>query len=114
MTPPTSGDGSPVHLEDAEFQAFVEGNDLVLIDFWAPWCGPCKRIEPVLEELAGEYEGQVAIGKINTDENPETPRKFGVMSIPTLILFQDGDVVDQMVGALPKPDISQRIEKHLS
>ncbi|PSG97155.1 thioredoxin [Thermoplasmatales archaeon SW_10_69_26] len=104
-------DGSPTQLTDDEFDGFVNGNDVALIDFWAPWCGPCKQMEPILDELAEERD-DIAIGKINTDDNPQTPQKFGVMSIPTLLLMVDGEVVDQMVGALPKEDIVERLDKN--
>ncbi len=105
--------GGPVHLEDDDFDAFIEEHDLALVDFWAPWCGPCKQLEPILEDLATEMSGELTIGKINTDDNPEVPRKFGIMSIPTLLLFQDGEVVEQMVGALPKEDIVDNVNQHL-
>jgi thioredoxin 1 len=106
-----AADGSPTQLSDDEFDDFVEGNDLALIDFWAPWCGPCKQMDPILEELSEERD-DIAIGKINTDDNPQTPQKFGVMSIPTLLLFDDGEVVEQMVGALPKEDIVERLDEN--
>lgn len=106
-----AADGSPVELSDDEFDDFVNQNQTALVDFWAPWCGPCKQMEPVLEELSEERE-DITVGKINTDENPQTPQKFGIMSIPTLLLFDDGEVVDQMVGALPKEDIVERLDKN--
>lgn len=105
-----AADGSPTPLTDDEFADFVESHNVALVDFWAPWCGPCKQMEPVLEELAAERD-DVAVGKINTDDNPQTPQKFGIMSIPTLLLFDEGEVVDQMVGALPKEDIVERLDK---
>lgn len=104
-----AADGSTTDLSDDDFDEFVEGNDVALVDFWAPWCGPCKQIDPILEELSEERD-DLAIGKINTDENPKTPQKFGIMSIPTLLLFTDGEVADQMVGALPKDDIVDRLD----
>ncbi len=103
----------PVKVTDEDFDEFVEKYDVTLIDFWAEWCGPCKRLGPIIEELAGEMQGDVAFGKLNVDENKSKSSEFGVSSIPTMIIFKDGEVVDKMVGALPKDDIKNKLEKHL-
>ncbi|ANB56927.1 thioredoxin [Anoxybacillus sp. B7M1] len=86
---------------------------VTLVDFWAPWCGPCRMIAPVLEELAEDLGDKVKIVKVNVDENQETASKYGVMSIPTLLVFKDGDVVDKTVGFQPKEALAQLLEKHL-
>ncbi len=100
------------HITDADFQATV-ATGVTLVDFWAPWCGPCKMIAPVLEELAGELGGKAQIVKINVDDNPQVAGQYGIMSIPTLLLFKDGKKVDQKVGALPKPALKSFIEAAL-
>ncbi|HLQ97261.1 MAG TPA: thioredoxin [Candidatus Dormibacteraeota bacterium] len=99
------------HATDETFdKETAEG--LVLVDFWAPWCGPCKMIAPVLEEIDGELSDKVQIVKLDVDDNQETAGKFGVMSIPTLLLFKDGNVVDQIVGFQPKDALVELINKH--
>jgi thioredoxin 1 len=100
------------HVTDQNF-AEETGSDLVLVDFWAPWCGPCKMIAPVLEELDTEFEGKVKITKLDVDENQETAAKFGVMSIPTLLVLKDGEVVDKVVGFQPKEALAGVLVKHV-
>ena len=100
------------NITDATFEA--ETNEgLVLVDFWATWCGPCKMIAPVLEELAADYEGKADILKLDVDENPSTAAKYEVMSIPTLIVFKDGQPVDKVVGFQPKENLAEVLDKHL-
>ncbi|MFD1067464.1 MULTISPECIES: thioredoxin [Oceanobacillus] len=101
-------------IKHASDQNFTEetSKGLVLVDFWAPWCGPCKMIAPVLEEIDGEMEDKVQIVKLDVDENQETAGKFGVMSIPTLLLLKDGEVVDQVIGFQPKEALTDLINKH--
>ena len=105
--------GNLLTATDADFAQTVKKNRLTLVDFWAPWCGPCRRLNPILEELSVEMDGKVAFVKVNTDESPETPASFGVMSIPTMILFKDGQKVDQLIGAHPKENILASLHRHL-
>lgn len=99
----------PVALNDENFEEFVGGNRITVVDFWAPWCGPCRIISPVIEELAKEYSGRVVFGKLNVDENPFTSAKYQVQSIPTLIFFVKGEVVDRIIGAVPRDVIESRL-----
>lgn len=100
----------PVTITDDNFEAEVINSDKpVLIDFWAVWCGPCKMIAPIVEELAAEYDGKVKVGKLDVDENQQTSIKFGVRSIPTLLIFKDGKVKDTIIGAVPKAQIVQKL-----
>lgn len=103
-----------VQLTDDGFDQEVLKSEMpVLVDFWASWCAPCKAISPVVDALAEEYDGRVKVGKLNVDENPATPGQYGVRGIPTLILFKDGKVVDQVVGAVPKNQLEGLIKKAL-
>lgn len=100
---------------DENFEAAVIRSDLpVLIDFWAPWCGPCKTIAPVIEELAGEYEGKLKVVKLNVDDNPATPSRYGVRGIPNLLIVKGGTVKEQIIGAVPKSRLVDAIEKVLA
>ncbi|GHU93640.1 thioredoxin [Deltaproteobacteria bacterium] len=98
-------------VTDATFENLVLKSDIpVLLDFWAPWCGPCRAVGPIIDDLAAEYEGRVRIYKMNVDENPATPTKFGIRAIPTLILFNKGDIVEQITGAVTKAAMTEMIE----
>jgi thioredoxin 1 len=103
---------SPV--TDASFKEQVLDSEVpVLVDFWAPWCGPCRMVAPVVDELAEQYDGQVKVVKLNTDENPQVASQYGIRSIPTLMIFKDGQRVDMVVGAVPKTTLANTLEKYL-
>jgi thioredoxin 1 len=100
------------NVNDANFEAEVIKSSIpVLVDFWAPWCGPCKVVGPMIDDLVKDYEGRVKIVKFNVDEGKETPNTYGVRGIPTLMIFRDGKVVEQLVGAVPKPTIQDMLNK---
>ncbi len=98
-------------ITDATFNDSVLKSDIpVLLDFWAPWCGPCRAVGPIVDELATEYEGKVLVAKMNVDENPNTPSKFGIRAIPTLIIFKGGEVVEQVTGAVTKEVLKEKLD----
>lgn len=101
-------------VSDSNFEEVVlKSNKPVLVDFWAEWCGPCRAIGPIIEELSKEYEGKALIVKMNTDENPVTPTNYGIRSIPTLLFFKNGKVVDKLIGAVPKSNIKSKLDNIL-
>lgn len=104
-----------IKFTDDSFEEDVLQSDKpVLVDFWAEWCGPCRMVGPIVEEIAGEYQGKAKIGKLNVDENPEISMKYGIRSIPSLLIFKNGEVVDQIVGAVPKTQLKKQLEAQLS
>ena len=106
-------DGKPIILSDATFSSEISKYPLMVVDFWAAWCGPCRMVAPIVEQLAKEYSGRVAFGKLNVDENPLTSNEFEVQSIPTLLIFRDGQPVDAIIGAAPKYQIESKLKAQL-
>lgn len=103
-----------IELSDASFESeVIKSKNPVLVDFWAPWCGPCKAIAPIVDEISNEFTDKVKVGKVNVDDNPETSMKFSIRSIPTLMVFKNGEVLEQIVGAVPKSEIEKVLEKAL-
>jgi thioredoxin 1 len=104
----------PIVLTDSSFKSEVAKYPILLVDFWAPWCGPCRMVSPIIEQLAKEYSGRVAFGKVNVDENQMISGSFGIQSIPTMMIFKNGKAVDVMIGALPKAQIEMKLKQQLS
>ena len=105
----------PITVNDANFQdEVIQSDKPVIVDFWAIWCGPCKMIAPIIEELAKDYDGKLKVAKMDVDSNPQTAMKYGIRSIPTLLIFKGGQVVEQIVGAVPKRQLIDKVTSHLS
>ena len=104
---------SPVKVNDKEFEALVKKYPYVVVDCWAPWCGPCRMLAPTIEEMAKDHKGKVVYAKLHTDENIETAGKYRIMSIPTLLFFKDGKLVDKAIGAMPRALLETQVKKHL-
>jgi thioredoxin 1 len=102
----------PITLTDYNFDQTIRKYSLLVVDFWAPWCGPCKLVSPIIDQLANELSGKAVFGKLNVDENPTVANIFGIQSIPTLIIFKDGEAVDGIMGALPKQQLISTISRH--
>ena len=103
----------PIHVTDINFDETIKRNQLVLVDFWAPWCGPCRALASTIEEVSRDYAGKLLVGKLNVDENPQTAECFQVFSIPTLLIMKNGQEVDRIVGCVPKKHIESALKKHL-
>ncbi len=100
-----------IEITDATFESLVLKSDKpVIVDFWAVWCGPCRMVGPIVEEIGAEYEGKASVGKVDVDHNPETARKYGIRNIPTILFFKDGEIVDKQVGAVPKQKLVEKLE----
>ena len=109
-----SNTNKPVELTDQDSRSFVKSGGLVVVDFWAPWCPPCRYLAPIIKELAREYAGRIKFGKLNVDKNPKTARRYGIRAIPTLLVFKNGSLVDRIIGAMPKEMLEAKLKKHLA
>jgi thioredoxin 1 len=107
-----TGDGKPITLTDSNFEQITKGSTPILVDFWAPWCGPCRMVAPAVEEVAKVFQGRALVGKLNVDENPLTAQRYQIMGIPALYIFKDGKVVEQMMGVQPAAVLQQRLAQH--
>jgi thioredoxin 1 len=105
--------GKAIEINDGNFEEILASGKPVLVDFWAEWCGPCKMIGPVVEEIANDYDGKAVIGKLNVDFNPEVSAKYGIRSIPTLLFFNNGELVDKQVGVVGKADLVKKLQPHV-
>lgn len=105
--------GKAIEITDANFEEIIKSEQPILVDFWAEWCGPCKMIGPVVEELAGDYDGKAIVGKVDVDANPGVAQAFGIRSIPTLLFFKGGEIVDKQVGAVPKSVLATKLDAQL-
>jgi thioredoxin 1 len=103
----------PVEMSDATFPTVIQNHPLVVVDCWASWCGPCRMVAPIIEDLARDYAGKILFGKLNVDENRRVPMQYQIMSIPTLLVFKDGKLVDRIIGAMPRPMLEQKIIPYL-
>jgi thioredoxin 1 len=103
----------PIEITDATFKEIIQKHPLVVVDCWAPWCGPCRMVAPVIKELARDYAGKILFGKLNVDENPEVSAQYQIMSIPTLLVFKNGKLVDKIVGAMPRQMLEPKITRYL-
>lgn len=110
-TETTKKSNEPITVTDATFKETLEKNPAVVIDCWAPWCGPCRMVSPIVDEMAHDNSGRITFGKLNVDENPDVTCNYNIMSIPTLLVFKDGKLVDRIVGAMPRPMLEERINR---
>ena len=108
-----SASNKPVTVTDATFKEMIQNHPLVVVDCWAPWCGPCHMVAPVIEEMARDYAGKILFGKLNVDENPEVAMEYQIMSIPTLLVFKNGILVDRIIGAMPRQMLEPKITRHI-